>query len=90
MNGPQPNVSARSDRYIRSDPFSWTMDCPECSKPMERGFLAAESFIGGAKWTTKKTKLGVGGEALVKPDGLGNVYLEGFHCPSCKLLSLRY
>lgn len=66
------------------------MECPECGKPMVYGFLQAESFIGGAKWTTKKSKLGAGGRALVKPDAFGNVYLEGFHCSSCKVLTLHY
>ena len=66
------------------------MRCPECGKPMEHGFLAAESFIGGVKWTTKKSRLGASGPALRKPDVLGNVYLEGFHCSACKYLSLHY
>ena len=57
---------------------------------MEHGFLAAESFVGGVKWTAKRSKLGASGPTLVKPDALGNVYLEGFHCPRCKLLSLHY
>lgn len=71
-------------------PSSPPMLCPECGNPMEHGFLAAESYIGGAKWAVKKSKLGAGGKALVKPDVLGNVYLEGFRCPDCKYLSLHY
>ena len=57
---------------------------------MAHGFLRAESYIGGAKWTPKRTRLGSGGEALVHPDGLGNVYLEGFRCPGCRFLALHY
>ena len=57
---------------------------------MVHGFLQAESFIGGAKWTPRKTRLGAGGTALVKPDAFGNVYLEGFHCPTCRLFTLHY
>jgi hypothetical protein len=49
---------------------------------MEAGFLVAESFVGGAKWMRKKTRLAMGGEVLADPDGLGNVYLEGLRCAS--------
>lgn len=57
---------------------------------MESGYLRAESFIGGAKWTRKKTLLGVGGEPIVGTDPGGNVYLPGFRCTSCRVLTLRY
>ncbi len=66
------------------------MLCPECGRPMEHGYLGAESFIGGAKWTHKRSKLGASGPTLVKPDVLGNVYFEGFRCASCRHLSLHY
>lgn len=65
-------------------------DCPECGTPMDHGFLVAESYIGGAKWMTRRTRLGAGGKALVNPDGFGNVYLEGFRCSGCRYLSLHY
>lgn len=57
---------------------------------MEPGYLRAESFIGGANWTTKKTVLGIGGEPIAGTDVGGNVYLEGFRCPTCRVLTLRY
>jgi hypothetical protein len=57
---------------------------------MKSGYLRAESFIGGAKWTTKKSLLGIGGEPIVGTDLGGNVYLAGFRCASCRILSLRY
>jgi hypothetical protein len=57
---------------------------------MERGYLGSESFIRGVKWFAEKSKLGTGGVELVKPGGLGMVYLEGRRCPDCKLLLLRY
>lgn len=57
---------------------------------MAHGFLRAESFIGGAAWTTKRTRLGSHGVPLVRPDGFGYVYLEGDRCPDCRLLTLRY
>ncbi len=57
---------------------------------MDRGYLVAESLLGGAKWTARKTKLAAGGQRLVDPDGWGNVYLPGFRCSSCRILSLRY
>lgn len=57
---------------------------------MESGYLAAESFLAGAKWATKKGRLGARGPTLVDPDGLGMVYLEGFRCQGCKALFLHY
>ncbi|MEK6988306.1 MAG: PF20097 family protein [Candidatus Thermoplasmatota archaeon] len=64
--------------------------CPSCGKPMMKGFLVAESFVEGAKWTKEKTKLALGGEVLVKPDGFGNVYINGYRCPACRFVFLRY
>jgi len=64
--------------------------CPICGKPMERGVLAAESFVGGAKWMKERSRLALGGEHLVKPDAWGNVYFDGYRCPSCKILALSY
>ena len=57
---------------------------------MESGYLRTESFIDGAKWTTKKTLLGLGGERVKGTNAGGNVYLEGFRCASCRMISLRY
>jgi hypothetical protein len=57
---------------------------------MASGHLVAESLLGGAKWTAKKTRLAAGGESLVSPDSWGNVYLDGFRCPGCRTLVLRY
>ncbi len=57
---------------------------------MEHGFLGSESLISGAKWYKKKSKLGTGGEPLVKPGGLGMVYVEGERRQVCRLLLLRY
>ncbi len=64
--------------------------CPECGRPMAHGFLRTESYIGGAKWTARRTRLGAKGEGLVKPDALGYVYLEGYRCPGCRFLALHY
>ena len=57
---------------------------------MEPGYLRTESLIDGAKWTTKKTLLATGGERIKGTDAGGNVYLEGFRCRACRILSLRY
>jgi len=57
---------------------------------MEPGFLVAESYLGGAKWVLRKTRLGAGGEALVRPDALGNVYVGGRRCRRCRFLALHY
>lgn len=64
--------------------------CPACKKPMMNGFLVAESFLQGAKWMQERTRLALGGETLVQPDGFGNVYIPGLRCPSCKVLILKY
>ena len=66
------------------------MNCPQCDRPMESGYLRAESFIGGAKWTTKKSVLGIGGELIAGTDLSGNVYVAGFRCAACRVLTLRY
>lgn len=66
------------------------VNCPDCGGRMEPGYLRAESFIGGAKWTRKKTLSGVGGEPLAGTDLGGNVYLSGHRCRACRVLTLRY
>jgi len=71
-------------------PKMTSIACPECGKTMAHGFLRAESYIGGAKWTAKKTRLGSPGDRLVNPDGFGFVYLEGYRCPGCRFLALHY
>lgn len=65
-------------------------ECPNCGQSMEDGYLGSESFIGGAKWFKKKSKLGAGGEPVAKPGRLGMVYIEGERCSACKLLLLHY
>ena len=67
-----------------------TGTCPECGARMDRGYLVAESYLGGAKWVARKTRLAGGGSRLVPPDTWGNVYLAGGRCPRCRLLVLRY
>ncbi|MBI4415794.1 MAG: hypothetical protein HY557_02280 [Euryarchaeota archaeon] len=67
-----------------------TEPCPSCGKPMERGFLVAESLIGGAKWVEKKTRLAIRGSPVASADRWGNVYLSGFRCPDCHRLLLAY
>ncbi len=64
--------------------------CPSCGKPMERGYLVAESFVEGAKWMREKTRLAIGGEVLVKPDGFGNVYMDARRCRSCRRVIVQY
>ena len=64
--------------------------CPVCGRPMEKGLLAAESFVGGVKWVKERTRLALGGESLAPPDRWGNVYLDGFRCTGCRILALSY
>ena len=66
------------------------MNCPDCGQPMESGYAAAESFVGGIKWAARKGRLGAQGPTLAKPDRLGMVYLAGSRCTDCRLLLLRY
>lgn len=64
--------------------------CPSCGRPMDLGFLVAESMVGGAKWMTEKTRLAIGGDHLQPPDRWGNVYMSGQRCTECHLLLVRY
>ncbi len=64
--------------------------CAWCGKPMAKGYLVAESFVEGAKWMRERTKLALGGEVLVKPDGFGNVYMDAYRCLACRRVVLRY
>ena len=57
---------------------------------MEQGFVVAENFVEGARWTKQKSRFGTGGERIVEPDMLGNQYIPGFRCTGCKLLLLFY
>ncbi len=57
---------------------------------MQKGFLVAESYLGGAKWVSRRTRLAGDGERIVNPDTWGNVYLAGLRCRSCRTLALRY
>lgn len=64
--------------------------CPDCGGPMQKGFLVAESYLGGAKWAARRTRLAASGERLVNPDAWGNVYIAGLRCARCRYLALRY
>lgn len=57
---------------------------------MAKGFVVAESFVEGAKWTTQKTKMALGGEVIAPSDGFGNVYVDGYRCVACRLVILEY
>jgi len=64
--------------------------CPSCGRPMDAGFLVAESYIEGVKWMHEKTKLALGGDPIQKPDAWGNVYIAGLRCTGCRLVTVRY
>lgn len=64
--------------------------CPSCGKPMDQGYLVAESLLGGAKWMQERTRLAIGGEPIQTRDAWGNVYLAGLRCTACRLITLRY
>ena len=57
---------------------------------MEPGFLGSESYVEGAKWYSKKTALGLGGEKVKDPELMGMVYLDALRCKACKLILARY
>jgi len=59
---------------------------------MERGYVWAESTIGGygPKWFMNKSRSAIGGELLVRQDLWGNAWIEGYRCTSCRTLGLRY
>jgi hypothetical protein len=66
--------------------------CPVCSGPMERGYVWAESTIGGygPKWFTNKSLTAIGGELLARQDFWGNAWIQGYRCAKCRTLVLRY
>lgn len=64
--------------------------CTSCGKPMQKGFLVAESFVEGAKWMTERSRLARGGEVLIKPDGWGNVYMDAYRCTDCRRVFVVY
>jgi hypothetical protein len=66
------------------------MNCPNCTKEMEHGYLRAESFIGGVKWMPEKSSKTLGLEGLAKPDALGFCFLEGSRCRECHYIVLQY
>ena len=66
------------------------MNCPNCGKEMEKGFVRAESFIAGGKWMNEKTNKTLGLESLAKPDALGFCFIEGHRCWDCHFVVLKY
>jgi Domain of unknown function (DUF6487) len=64
--------------------------CPNCGMEMEPGFLGTERIFSDVSWFKEKTMFGTGGESLDIKDKMGMIYIEGFRCPSCKRLLLKY
>lgn len=67
-----------------------SMKCPRCRELMQKGYLRAESLVGGAKWHRERNALASGGEKIMGTDLGGNVWLEGFRCDKCRTLVLHY
>lgn len=65
------------------------VNCPNCGKEMEHGFLRAESFIGGVKWMTEVSSKSLGLESLAKPNAMGFCFLEGDRCKECRKIVLQ-
>ncbi len=57
---------------------------------MEPGSVAAESITGGAKWHKKRSTLALGGEKIGDYTRGGMVWFDGYRCPTCRLLLLKY
>ncbi len=64
--------------------------CPYCQSDMEPGSVAAESLTGGAKWHRNRSMLALGGEKIGDYTSGGMVWFDGFRCPTCRLLQLKY
>ncbi len=64
--------------------------CPYCQSDMEPGSVAAESLTGGAKWHRNRSMLALGGEKIGDYTSGGMVWFDGFRCPTCRLLLLKY
>ncbi|NLT36892.1 MAG: hypothetical protein GXX95_01865 [Methanomassiliicoccus sp.] len=65
------------------------MNCPNCGKEMEHGFVRAESFIGGVKWMTEVSSKSLGLESIAKPNSLGFCFMEGDRCKECHKILIQ-
>ena len=65
-------------------------NCPECGQPMAAGSFGSMSYLGGAQWYAHRSLLALDGEKIsTKPLG-GMIWLDGFRCPKCHILVLKY
>ena len=64
-------------------------NCPDCGKPMEKGFLGSESIFSEVRWFEEKNTFGTGGEGLGSRGRL-MTYLEGYRCKECKTLIMQH
>ncbi len=81
-------MSAPRDRPVQDGVPPQT--CPYCQSAMEPGSVAAESITGGAKWHKKRSTLALGGEKIGDYTRGGMVWFDGYRCPTCRLLLLKY
>jgi len=66
------------------------LKCSSCGADMDPGWLICEALADGPKWALKPSKLGIGGEELLKPNPLGIVNIEAGRCRACRQVSFRY
>ena len=57
---------------------------------MEVGVLGSESLTTQSRWYKKRTALALGGEKIGDYAPSGMTWIDGFRCPNCRLLILRY
>ena len=66
------------------------LKCPSCGGEGESGFLICEALTDGPKWSAKPSKLGIGGDELLKPNKFGILNIESARCTKCKAVAFRY
>jgi len=66
------------------------LKCPACGGELETGFLICEALTDGPKWATKPSKLGIGGDELLKPNKFGILNIESGRCLKCRTIAFRF
>jgi len=57
---------------------------------MDMGTLGFFTLLGGARWFKERSELMLGGDSIVKHPLGGDTWIDGFRCPKCRLLLLKY
>jgi hypothetical protein len=89
--GPRKRLSAaRGCAGVAQGGASALGKCGHCGGSLDPGFLICEALADGPKWSLRPSKLGIGGDELLKPNALGIVNIEAGRCTKCRSVSFRY